>query len=70
LPKHIKILVNADGGSYTLCGMVDSRRRKYYPWSTDNLLHLSSKEINLTANDFPKVELGNNPSDEKWEIVG
>jgi hypothetical protein len=68
LPKHVKILVNADGGSYTLCGMVDSRRRKLYPWHIKNLLHLCSKSINLTKQDF--VDLPENQEDIEWEILG
>jgi hypothetical protein len=48
LPKHIKVLVNADGGSYTLEKLVDTRRRKVYPWSTQNLLHLCPGTITLT----------------------
>ena len=72
LPKHIKVLVNADGGSYTLSGMVDTRRRKYYPWTTTNLLHLCPKSINLTAQDFAADGIDYEASFDgtPWEILG
>jgi hypothetical protein len=48
--------------------MVDSRRRKLYPWNTKNLLHLCPKAINLTKQDFR--DLPSDPYGLDWEILG
>jgi hypothetical protein len=48
--------------------MVDTRRRKLYPWHTKNLLHLCPKAINMTKQDFR--DLPEDLTGHEWEILG
>jgi hypothetical protein len=51
-------------------GFIDTLSRKFYPWSMESLVHLSTDQISLYHWDVPNARDKFKPDNSTWYILG